>query len=173
MRNSPISAVLSTAQKHTVRIFICSYSFAHAMSRSSERSFLRVGRLLIAHERRTISKSLAMQRLMLRRTLTAICLLPLFIRLPFLNRSIRCQKALAWFMSVLVFSLFSLLPRKAVWFMVSRQIDKVYQAFLPFRYPNTLLVDTSLSSRDILWSLMMRFCAYYDYLSSLALTSDV
>lgn len=172
MKKSKCSTVLSTDQLHSVRTLICSSLPQIYLKKPFTLPLLRVGRLVVEFESRNPANWLPRtQRAMLVRTLIAVHLFRLFLPAIF---HLNTQLANTLVMDVSRFY-WKRLRRKSIREICRMTLSDLQvmetKSFI-FQYPNTLLIDSSLSSKDILGLLVIRFLSFYQEALNLARLSE-
>lgn len=167
-KSSPTLLARNMAAKHSVRISM-PLSLSNPRTRqSSLRPLLRVGHMLIATEQENLSKSPEIVHLMLRRTLMAILsYLELYPKLCS-DSDIATLKVSV---SRVIRSVSSSCSREPIE-MICRSIENVLLTesvpTLLFQFPHMLLTDISLSSKDFLGCLWIRYQSFLSTLISSA-----
>ena len=161
-----ISVAPNTEQPISVRTrTFSSLSIPNTWKRS-ELTLLRVGRLLIQTDYVGLSKSPNTLQVTYRRTLIALLLYHYSYKKVLFARNTLLRSTLAKIIIFFHYVRFSLLPTDTILRIMS-QMRFALQETIPFAFPSTLLVDISLSSKDILGLLLVRFSTFYNDLLSL------
>ena len=158
--------VPNTVEVPSVRMLIYSSLAKDYLTLPFTISFVRVGRLVVELETRNhVNWSPKTQRLMLVRMLIAVKsfhrFLPDILRAstPQVNSLVTVYERFLW----------KRLRKKSIpelLTILQADLKTMYQQSLIFRYPNTLLIDGTLSSRDILGLLVVRFLSFWREVST-------
>ena len=161
---------LNMEKQLSVRISTsCSFS-TKSYIRNSEKPFLRVGRMLIRTDSIEVLKSPVILRVTSRRMLIAVLTFLQFF--PKISRkNILTPKVLVW--------LFVIFNSVRYWRKSNEEISRIIltqrnalEASLLFRCPNTLLIDISLTSKEMVHLLILRFMTFLDILQTMELSRN-
>lgn len=160
------STAASMAAKHTVRISTYSSSFPERPNLPSEMPLLRVGRIVIKICSEGISKSPETAQVMSRRMLMAIIAYTRCCRTLLQGKNTRIARNSVYRATRFVLKRYLTASIDVLCNLVQRLLQKEHPSLFAFQFPSTLLIDTSLSLKDIVGLLMIRSLSIYEALQA-------
>ena len=146
-----------------VHIFTFSFIFRRQCWLNSTLPFMRVGRMII----KVSNDRLKLQR-MHHRTLVATCVamltFPSFLKINLSGKRHLFPKVSDWLIRHLLYLICSRLSIMELEHLIALFVKMENRKLLIYSFPNILLIDTSLNSKDIRDCLFLKFCSLYDVL---------
>ena len=165
MKSSQLIVAQSMAVRHTVRISTYSCGLEKQIQKSFVLPLIRVGLLVIYSCSPELLKKPIELQVMCRRMLIAVLTFLSFLKRPFLQNILIVKVSVA-VINFFLYLRFCRSSNQDISLILAKKLEKESPILLSALFPNTLYIDTSLSSRDIVALLALRNATIYSDLQN-------